>query len=289
MDENQVAEGEQQQEQEQQPDPAIETKAREQGWVPKEKWKGDPALWKPAADYVAIGETLVPFLKRDRERLSQELNLSKQEVAALKASVKEAQEAIEALKEFNTEAQKTAVKQAMRELREQRAAYQEEGNWKAAAAVDTQLEELREKVDAPAPAPKPKTEAPAPSTPTPDPEFVKWQSDNASWLADDDKRAFANGIASYIRQQNPHLGMRAFLDKVTERVEKEFGGPPPTPKSDGAGLAPSRGAKDRSYASLPADAKKACDDQAKRLVGPGKAFKDEAAWRKHYVSLYDWE
>jgi len=37
---------------------------------------------------------------------------------------------------------------------------------------------------------------------------------------------------------------------------------------------------------LPADAKTVCDQQAKKLVGPGRAFKDEAAWRSHYAEQY---
>ncbi len=270
-------------------DPAVIARARENGWAPKDQWRGDPARWMDADVFVETGEKLLPFLKKDRDRFAAEAQALKQETATLKAALAEQAEAINALREFNGEAQKTAIKQALKDLREQKAQYQEEGNWKSANLVEEQIEELKEKLPGAAPAAKKEVQAPAPAPAAVDPVFQQWQADNAGWLADRTKRDFANGIAAVVQGQNPGLTGRPFLDKITAEVEKYFGGPPPVAKSDGASLAPNRGGKDRSFAALPADAKKACDDLERKLVGPGKAYKDQAAWRKQYLANYDWE
>ena len=39
-------------------------------------------------------------------------------------------------------------------------------------------------------------------------------------------------------------------------------------------------------AKAPADAKDACDRQAKKLVGEGRAFKDMKSWQSYYANLY---
>lgn len=54
----------------------IEGKARSQGWVPQEEWRGDPEKWRPADEFVKRGEELLPVaLERSRaaERKAQEL------------------------------------------------------------------------------------------------------------------------------------------------------------------------------------------------------------------------
>ena len=42
----------------------------------------------------------------------------------------------------------------------------------------------------------------------------------------------------------------------------------------------------KSYADLPPEAKAACEDQARKLVGDGRAFKDTASWRKYYAEVF---
>ena len=47
-----------------------------------------------------------------------------------------------------------------------------------------------------------------------------------------------------------------------------------------------RGSRGKSYNSLPAEAKTACDAEARRFVGEGKRFKTTADWRARYAELY---
>jgi hypothetical protein len=66
----QPAEG-QEQVTEQQPrqiPPDIEKRARETGWVPLNEWRGDPAQWRPADEYVRRGEEFIPIIRAERNR-----------------------------------------------------------------------------------------------------------------------------------------------------------------------------------------------------------------------------
>lgn len=54
----------------------VETRARAQGWVPKEEFRGDPEKWRDAETFVKRGEELLPVaLERSRaaERKAEEL------------------------------------------------------------------------------------------------------------------------------------------------------------------------------------------------------------------------
>jgi hypothetical protein len=45
----------------------VEAKARSQGWVPKDQFRGDPEKWRPADEFVKRGEELLPIaLERAR-------------------------------------------------------------------------------------------------------------------------------------------------------------------------------------------------------------------------------
>ncbi len=45
----------------------VETRARSQGWVPKDEFRGDPEKWRPADEFVKRGEEILPIaLERAR-------------------------------------------------------------------------------------------------------------------------------------------------------------------------------------------------------------------------------
>lgn len=63
----------------------VETKARAQGWVPKEEFRGDPSKWRPADEFVKRGEEMLPIaLERARtaERRIQDLETQFQQKLA---------------------------------------------------------------------------------------------------------------------------------------------------------------------------------------------------------------
>lgn len=279
----------------------IESRALKMGWFPKEQWKGDPDRWTDAATYVERGEQLLPILRANNQRLMDEVQALRTKTAEQDQVIKSATESIEELKKFNTEAardkvkdQKDAVKAALVEAKKA-------GNVEQEVELTEQLNDLNAALKTPAATEK-KTEPAKETTAQPNVEaqriFQEWVADNPWYTKDLRKAAVANAVAQELRAADPQMSLkgRAFYDKVSEEVEKTFGGNPQRqgPAKVDGGTRGNNGAEKggRSYADLPADAKAACDRQAQRLVGPkgsGRAFETIEAWQKHYAQKYDWE
>lgn len=266
----------------------IEQEARTLGWLPKEQFRGDPAKWTDAETFVARGKEIMPILRKNNERLLNEVGAVRTELSAVQTALKEATESLEEFRKYNEETSKRAYERALSDLRAQKAEAIKEGDGEKVVEIEDAMAQLD--ATAKAPAPKPTAAPPAPAVAPPaaavHPDFKAWEEDNKAWLSEPEKQAYAQSMASYVRATNPTLQGRAFLDKITEAVEKHFGGTPGA-KSEGGGLPPGRSGG-RTYADLPADAKAACDRMEARLVGPNRAFKTQAEWRKNYASNYDW-
>jgi len=97
-----------------------------------------------------------------------------------------------------------------------------------------------------------------------------------------------------MRSANSPLRGAAFFDAAKAEMESMLGGKsePRGDKVEGArngggdeGGAPAS-RRGQSYANMPADARRACDDDARRFVGATKRFKTEAEWRSNYAQIY---
>lgn len=80
----------------------IELQAREQGWLPKEEFKGDPELWRPAKHYVEMGE----MMKTIKDQ--------KQQIRGMK---KNHNEQIERLNLFNKAQLEQRIKDIQKEMK----------------------------------------------------------------------------------------------------------------------------------------------------------------------------
>lgn len=269
----------------------IEQQAQELGWVPQERFRGDPEKWVDAATFVERGETVMPILKANNARLKADLDATRSEVASVKASLAEAVEAMTAFKEYASDASKRAYEQAVKDLKAQKLVALENGDHAAVMQADDALADLRET------APKALEKATAltmkeTKVPTPqgglDPaDYNAWKEDNDWVETDKEKTAYAASIGAYVKSMNPSLQGRAFLDKIAEEVAERFGKSTPVNRVEGGSRTTSRGGK--SFDALPADAKAACDRFGSKMVGVNKAFKTQAEWRAHYVQNYAWE
>ena len=76
----------------------IELDAREQGWKPKEEWKGDPDKWRPAKEFVDRGE-----LYGKIDTMGKEL--------------KDTKRALQMLQEHHSKVKETEYKKAVEELK----------------------------------------------------------------------------------------------------------------------------------------------------------------------------
>lgn len=277
----------------------IEVKARRMGWFPKESFKGDPERWVDAAEYVRRGEEVLPIVQANNRDLQLRVDQATRELQETKQLLSAATESIEALKEFNSEMSRQKVKEHRQEIAQALVQAKKEGDAETEVELQSQLNEadqaLREAGKKPDS--KPAEAKPNGSPPEIVPEVKAWMKDNPWFGTDFRKTGLANGVAEEIRAKNPGIKGQAFLDALDEELSQipGFGNPEresPARMEGGGGRGNGSGngqGKGRNYASLPAEAKAACDRQGKRLVGPGRAFKDEESWRKHYVSKYQWD
>lgn len=268
--------------------------ARESGWRPKEEFRGDPEKWVEADVWVSRGENFLPIIKADRDRARAEVQELRTRTKEMQDLLTASQEAIEALKAHQTEATKRQVKAAEAALKARLREAREAGNLDEELAIQDELTDLRQAREAaPAPAPAPKPSA-APAAPVEDPATAAWISANSWFTSNARKRGYAMGVADEIRNDPEKKGLvgKAFFEELDRRLADDPVINPPAPNkfADGkpAGSPSTSGASGRklTYADLPADAKAACDSQAKLLVGPGRAFKTAEEWRANYASTY---
>ena len=66
---------------------AEETKARETGWVEKEKFRGDPKNWRPATEWNEYGDKHIPFIKAELRGTKEKLSVIENENKRLNSVV----------------------------------------------------------------------------------------------------------------------------------------------------------------------------------------------------------
>lgn len=269
----------------------VEKTAREMGWRPLEEFRGDSSKWVDAETFVSRGEHFLPIIKADRDRLREQNAQIVASLAETKQLLAASQEAIAELRKYHDEDTKRAVDKARKDLVAQLKQARDDGDVDLEVTLQSQINKIDVAKSA---APPPPAPAPTPSAATIDPEFAAWEADNPWFKTDRKKHALAMAIAQELRDDPANAGLvgRKFYDKVTEGVEAYLGpaGSPPASKVAGGRPTGSAGSgasvRARSFADLPEDAKLACASFAKKLVGPGRAYKDLDAWQSEYTKRY---
>lgn len=174
----------------------YESAAREQGWLPKEEYQGDPDKWKPAKEFVERGEL---FGKIDH--LGREL--------------KETKKALKMLQEHHTKVKEVEYKRAVDELKALQKKHLEEGNSDGYLEASELLTDLKAEQKAREVA----TEM-APNQP--DPRFVAWVDTNKWYQKDPDMRKFADVVGLEYAQANPSLDPEEVLEFVAKKVKMTF-------------------------------------------------------------------
>ncbi len=77
----------------------IESRARLQGWVPKEEFKGDQEKWRPADEFVKRGEEIVPILKERTRTLESKLDEAQRKLEAQERAAAERFQRLERMSE----------------------------------------------------------------------------------------------------------------------------------------------------------------------------------------------
>ena len=244
----------------------YEAEARAQGWKPPEdlpeNFKGDPV---DAETFVKRGEQYVGFLKPRLDKVERQL----QEQQQLNTDIKQQLER-------ERKRQEAEIEKYKKELRETRKQAIIDGDGEAFDKAEQELDELNQS--------KPSEKSAKPELP---PEVVEWQGDNNWYGKDADLTVLADKYSDILREQNPYLSGRAFLDEISEYVKRErpHKFKPSKPKApDVEGDAPPKGGSSdepkgnaQTYANLPADAKKECT----RLMKEG-IIKDKNDYARIY-------
>lgn len=275
--------------------PEVEAEAKNIGWSPKEEWRGNPEKWVDAETFVRRGKEILPILQANNKKLQAKLDEVSGKLGHVTGQLAASQEAIEALKEFNTESTRQEAERTKAalvvSLKDARAA----GDIDTEITLRDQIEEVNtvlkdstkeDKKEEPKVAAKPEV------SPEIKAAFEAWNSKNPWFGTDVRKTRLANMIGDELRAdpKNANLVGEAFLDRIVEEVEKTLGGNEKRSEVDkvegSRGGGNNRQGNGKTYADLPADAKEACAYYAKRLVGEGRGYKTEADWQKAYTSKY---
>jgi len=263
--------------------PEVVREAESQGWVPKERFRGNESDWVDAEIFVKRGREILPILRKNNENLMKDLNSTKEQL-------KEFREAAEEFKKFQKESYERKAQeyeQRIQNIKESRAQAISDGDGQKVNALDDALDqakdELKEAKQAVKDADKAPT-APEPDTTAVDPGLQVWLDRN-TWFGQDKRlTAVANGIGESLRLEFPSLKGEQFLEKLDEVLAEEFPnkfGKKQSPASrveSGSGRTGRSSSNAQTYDNLPSEAKAACD----RFV------KQKLMTREQYVADFDW-
>lgn len=222
-----------------------EDRARAQGWRPKDEFKGSEDKWVDADSFLERADKELPIARERTRKMEKEL-------AELKATVKQ-------FSEHHAKVQEIAYKRALDDVKKQRREALAIGDAEAVEAAEDKLEELKEVK------PQPKKEVVAELAP----EYHAFAEANPQIIADKKLLKYAEGALDEIMAENPDWSLARQLKAVEKEVKETFphkfanAKRAAAPAVEGAGAVASAGKGAKTYASLPADARAACDKYVK--------------------------
>lgn len=242
----------------------IEALAMEDGWAPKDQWRGDPDEWVDAKTFIRNGRSI---LKTTLSKLDRELAEQKQTIGEFAEHYKTVHE--------------RAYEQARADLKAQQRAAVEDGDTAAYEAAEAKLEDLEKSK----PAPKGNGED-KPSNVAQE-ALTSFRQANP-WYGEDVKMtAFANSIAEVVALKHggpSREDQDNFYSALADHVKKEFPekfGKAPAPKGPArveGGAVAKRNTGEKTYDDLPPEAKAACDKFVKQ------GLLDQKQYVKDYFS-----
>lgn len=279
----------------------YEAEALEAGWVPKDKWTGDPSKWTDAKVFMERGEKVLPIVLKTNRELKQRIAASEQRVAQMTQDF----EAYRTMMEKARQREKAELEAQLAQARLVRAKAVTDGDGAEFDRADKAVKELE--------AVKEENDKPAPKGgDTIHPDFAAWKEKNPWYDVATNEDYFLEGteiarslVMKAIRnkQQPPeglplfsavekemkkrHPDLRGAAQEIIDRggdVDNDSG---PSHEKGGGGNTSARG-KARTYENLPPEAQKACDRFIKTGVISDKQGKTLAEKRAAYCADYDW-
>lgn len=179
---------------------AIEQKALEQGWRPKEEWTGDPDDWRDAKAYVDRGE-MIGKLKTTN------------------AEIKELKQMLAYMSEHNKKVYVAGYQKAIAELKAQRVAAMKDENFEAVAAIEEAIDQHKDAITQVQRQPTVNT---GESAQTKKELEAQWLAQNSWYKTEATMRHWANGMAIDYKRVNPAADDAEIYEFLTKEVKKEF-------------------------------------------------------------------
>lgn len=185
-------------------------KAREDGWVPLEEWKGDPDDWVDAKEFLFRGELMGRIKKQ-----SKAINTFKDEIEGMK-------EALRTLGEHNKKIAENERKKALQELRSAKKEAFEDRDFDAMEEIDERMAELKsvdlDAVEEKQPKDNAKDDAGV------NPEVEAWLENNQWYTKDPILQHVTNGAVQQLLAEDPDLESDPsdLLEKAKKLVMKEM-------------------------------------------------------------------
>lgn len=174
----------------------YEDKAREQGWVPKEEWTGDPEKWRPAKEFAERGELFGKIDTMGRE-------------------LKETRKALQMLQQHHQQVKESEFKRAVEELKALQKKHLEEGNSDGYLETSELLTDLKAEQKA-------REVTAEVQVNQPHPDFVAWTQKEKWYNADIEMHDYADAVGLRYAQANPGLDPHEVLEFVSKQVRNRF-------------------------------------------------------------------
>lgn len=237
-----------------------EESARKSGWVPKEEFNGDPAIWRDAKEFNERGKEIAGIQTERLESANKKIdNLEKQMSTFMNEQKKEREEFME----YNKKRDAVALKKAKADLQaDQRKAVEEQDT----AAYDLAQKKI-DKIEVE------EVEIPKKKTVQEDVDvhyegFVK---DNA-WYNDDVEMTVFADTAARILSSKGDMMSDDFFGTVVKQVKEKFpekfeNGNRDLPGAVDTGGKPKKTSGKKGYSGLPKEAREQCDQFCKTIPG----------------------
>lgn len=177
---------------------AIEQKAIEMGWRPKEEFDGDETDFIDATEFVR------------RKPLFDKIEHQNKEL-------KEVKKVLRSLQDHHVKVKETEFQRAVDLLKAQKKQAYEEGDTDRIIEVDDQIADMRAQRTAQA-----KAVEVTETAQQIHPDFANWVSQNGWYAQDKSLRKFADSLGVSYAEDNPHLTPNEVLKFVTSKVKQAY-------------------------------------------------------------------
>jgi hypothetical protein len=257
---------------------SAETKARAEGWRPKDEWQGDESEWVTAREFNFRGDLM--------KRIQSQTRRMKDQTSKIDKLVK----AIKTLGEHNEKLAEHERKKALEQLKAEKRNAEREGEYDRADLLDEKIEEVRASttsvpLDVDPPQDSGVTTEVGSFTQEQQDAFYDWTG-NQDWYQQDAMlRGAFHALGDEILIKDPSRDMTEILDEAKKKLVSEFptkfGKPSPPPLNPDSGRS-----ADTSNRKKPKYSYKDLNDEYKEIVNTmWEAFGDnESEAKQKYVN-----